>query len=201
MPRRARSTLCASYFHVMNRSARREPLFTHPADYRAFLTVLREGLSCHPLRLVAYAVMPNHWHLVVGPNDPHQLSKCLHWVTATHAVRLQHHRQTVGLGPVYQGRFTALGATAVADLVRVCRYVERNALRAGLVRRAQDWPWGSLAERLRPACELPLVTTPFLSSRAWVEYVNAARWNDDVEPAALRTADLNHLAEPPRGLA
>jgi putative transposase len=57
--------------------------------------------------------------------------------------------------------------------MRTCRYVERNALRAGLVRRAQDWPWCSLADRLRPEPRLPLVSTPFLVSDAWIEYVNA----------------------------
>jgi putative transposase len=180
MPRRARSTLQANYFHVINRSARRLVLFEEPGDYRAFLTVLNEGLVRHPVRLIAYALMPNHWHLVMGPTDTASLSRCLHWVTATHAVRLQHHRHSVGQGPVYQGRFTSMELPAVGDLMRVCRYVERNARQAGLVRRAEDWPWCSLADRLQPVPELPVVTTAFLSSRAWVEYVNTTRPSDDV---------------------
>src|SRR5690349_18838811 len=59
--------------------------------------------------------------------------------------------------------------------METCRYVERSALRAGLVSAAQDWPWGSLAERLRFHTRLPLVSTPFLASSAWAEYVNAPR--------------------------
>jgi hypothetical protein len=117
--------------------------------------------------------MSNHWHLVLGPTRPTDLSKLLHWVTATHATRWHRHRNTTGQGPVYQGRFKCHVIEELDRLMRTCRYVERNPLRAGLVRRSQDWPWGSLAERLRPTLDVPLVSTAFLCSDAWVDYVNA----------------------------
>jgi putative transposase len=130
------------------------------------------GLERYPTRLISYCLMPNHWHLVMGPLDPDRLSTLLHWVTVTHAVRWHHHHQTVGLGPVYQNRFWSEPLTAADHLVAVCRYVERNALNAHLVSRAQDWPWSSLAERLHSGARLPVVRTPFLVSTAWVDYVN-----------------------------
>jgi REP-associated tyrosine transposase len=173
MPRRPRSVPGTPFFHVINRSVRREPLFVRPRDYRAFLAVLGEGLRRYPIRLLAYCIMSNHWHLVVGPARPKDLSKLMHWVTATHAIRWHRHRKTAGQGPVYQGRYKCQVITELDRLMRACRYVERNALRAGLVRRSQDWPWGSLSERLRPALKLPLVSTAFLCSDAWVGYVNA----------------------------
>ncbi len=202
MPRRARSTQRASYFHVINRSVRRLVLFTQPADYRAFLAILAQALEQHPIRLIAYCVMPNHWHLVVGPTDTPTLSRCLHWVTATHAIRLNQHRRTVGHGPVYQGRFNSVEIPAVGDLVRVCRYVERNALQARLVRRAQDWPWASLSERLQPAQDLPMVNAPFLGTRAWADYVNAPRPGDDAVEALLEPVDpLRDFADAPSRFA
>jgi putative transposase len=198
MPRRARSTQRANYFHVINRSVRKLVLFTQPADYRAFLSILSDGLAQHPVRLIAYCLMPNHWHLVVGQTDTATLSRCLHWVTSTHAIRLNRHWQSVGQGPVYQGRFTSMEVPAVGDLVRVCRYVERNALQAGLVRRAQDWPWSSLSERLQSTPAVPLVNAPFLCSRAWADYVNAPRTGDDAVSSLLqRTVPLDDLAEAP----
>jgi putative transposase len=174
MPRRPRRSLSALYVHVTNRSIRKTPFLLRPSDYRGFLAVLREGLERHPLPLLSYCVMPNHWHLVMGPVDPPTLTRLMHWVTTTHAVRWHAHHQSTGQGPVYQGRFHAQPIDSAAGLVRVCRYVERNALRAALVQRAQDWPWGSLAERLREPTCLPLTSTPFLASGAWIEYVNAA---------------------------
>ena len=61
MPRRARSAQRASYFHVINRSVRRLVLFTQPADYRAFLSILNLAMEQYPVRLIAYSVMPDHW--------------------------------------------------------------------------------------------------------------------------------------------
>jgi putative transposase len=187
---------------VINRSVRRLVLFTQPADYRAFLSILGQALEQHPVRLIAYSVMPNHWHLVMGQTDTATLSRCLHWVTSTHAIRLNRHRQSVGEGPVYQGRFTSVEIPAVGDLVRVCRYVERNALQAGLVRRAQDWPWGSLSERLQSSQCVPLVNAPFLSSRAWADYVNTTRPGDDAAQNLLApVAPLDDFADAPSRFA
>jgi len=175
MPRTARSRLAAPYFHVVNRGVRRTPIFTRPVDYRAFLTVLQEGLQKHEVSLVAYCLMSNHWHLVVEPAGTLALARFMQWVTATHAIRWHHHRKTVGQGPLYQGRYFASPLSNMTEVVYACRYVERNALRAGLVRRAQDWPWCSLAARLDGATGPALKTARFLTSDAWIDYVNQQR--------------------------
>lgn len=172
MPRPRRRLLDAPFFHIVHRAVRRATLFNRRSDYRAFLKVLRQGLERHPVHLVAYCIMSNHWHLVVEPTGTDGLSRFMQWVTATHAARWHRHHHTRGQGHVYQGRFHSTPLTGYSDVVRVCRYVERNALRAGLVRRAQDWPWCSLAERMRPEPEVALKPAHFLSSAAWVDYVN-----------------------------
>jgi len=191
MPRRRRVDYEPGYFHVLNRSAGKLSLFTRPTDYRAFMNILRAGLEKHPVRLVSYCLMSNHWHLIVGPVGPTRLSQLLHWVTTTHAARLRRRRQLVGSGAVYQNRFKARPLETLEGLMRACRYVERHALAAGLVARAQDWPWCSLAARLLPDRSVPVVDTPFLASPSWVDYVNARRAADAAEGSG-------HLAEPPR---
>lgn len=189
MPRRARTLQSESYFHVINRSSRKSPLFERSKDYREFLRILREGLQRHPVPLLAYCVMSNHWHLVVGPVGTGVLSTLLHWVTTTHAVRFHAKRNTSGQGPVYQGRFKSHVIESAGTLLRAIRYVERNALAANLVRRAEDWPWGSLADRQRSVCALPLKGAAFLSSRSWIDLVNASQLLED--------APLRDLAEDP----
>ena len=174
MPRQRHPAGSAHFFHVINRSVRLGPIFARPSDYRAFLAVLDEGAERYAMRLMAYCILGNHWHLLLGPSDTAALSGFMRWVTSTHAGRWHHHRRTVGQGPVYQSRFHSVPIGSTAELVRTCRYVERNALTAGLVRRAQDWPWCSLAERLRPEPRVPVVSTVFLTSSAWIDYVNAA---------------------------
>jgi len=175
MPRRLRRSLGTHYFHVVNRSVRKTPIFLRPKDYRAFLGVLEAGMQRHPLGLLAYCVLANHWHLIVGPTDPSGLSQLMHWVTVTHAVRHHRHRGTTGQGPLYQGRFKSEPLEEATNIIRACRYVERNALTAGLVARAEDWPWCSLSDRRHPPPRMPLVTAPFLESDAWLVYVNTPR--------------------------
>lgn len=178
MPRRPRSASTTGFFHVVNRSVRKVPLFQSPRDYRGFLLVLNEGLERYPVRLISYCVLSTHWHLVVGPVGMERLSRLIQWVSATHAQRWHRRKNSVGEGPVYQGRFKSVPVEASAHLLRVCRYVERNALTAGLVRKAQDWPWCSLSERSSLRYEVPLVTTPFLTSDVWTDFVNAVQPGD-----------------------
>jgi putative transposase len=208
MPRRPRYKSAPGFFHVLNRSAREITLFRRPNDYRAFLHVLGAGLARHPVRLIAYTVMPNHFHLVMGPAHPEAVARLMHWVGTTHAKRWHTQRKTVGQGPVYQGRYTAVACQEASELLRVCRDVERNALRAGLAKRAQDWPWCSLSDRLHPPQVLPLVTTPFLEHDAWVAYVNEPRTLAErltpVAPAGAETWDkqpvpLDDVSKTPGG--
>lgn len=173
MPRRPRTAATTGFYHVVNRSVRKEPLFTQPRDYRAFLAVLQAGVTRYEVPLVAYCVMKNHWHLLVGPLGKQRLSKVIQWVTSTHAVRWHKFRGTTGQGPVYQGRFTSTPLDDIAALVPMSRYVERNARSAGLVPNAEDWPWCSLAQRLRGGGRVPLAAAAFLSSESWLGYVNA----------------------------
>jgi putative transposase len=180
MPRRSRSHLSECYVHVINRSAHKGRLFERSNDYRDFLRILREGLDRYPVRIVAYCLMSNHWHLVVAPVGSAVLSRLMHWVTTTHAVRFRKKRSARGLGPVYQGRFKSHPVDGLGHLLDVIRWVERNALAANLVSSAEDWPWGSLADRQRSTPALPLEGASFLSSRAWIEQVNASHSLDEV---------------------
>src|SRR6266511_3413075 len=91
--------------------------------------------------------MPNHWHLVLWPHNGPDLSQFVGWLTLTHTQRWHAHYHNVGGGHLYQGRFKSFPIEADEHFLTVCRYVERNALRAGLVKKAEAWPWCRLARR------------------------------------------------------
>ena len=78
--------------------------------------------------------MPNHWHLVLWPPRDSQLSAYMQRLTTAHMRRWHAHRGTRGTGPVYQGRFKSLPIQEDGHLLTVCRCVERNPLRANLVK-------------------------------------------------------------------
>ncbi len=135
MGRAPRSCPGGYVYHVLNRANARATLFRKDADYAAFLRVLVETQQRAPLRLLSYCLMPNHWHLVVWPQEDHQVSPFLHWLTLTHTQRWLAHYHCVGSGHLYQARFKSFPVECDDHLLILCRYVARNALRAGLVQR------------------------------------------------------------------
>ena len=124
-------------FHVLNRGVARMQLFEKAADYQAFEQVLQDTLDQSPMRICAYAVMPNHWHLLLWPECDGELTAFMQRLTITHVRRWQEHRGYAGLGHVYQGRYKSFPVESDEHFWVVARYVERNALRANLL---AAWP-------------------------------------------------------------
>ena len=145
MPRRLRFASGGYVYHVLNRAVARATLFDKSTDYLAFEKILCEARDFLPVRLLAYCIMPNHWHLVLWPQADGDLSEHMRWLTVTHTQRWHANRHSSGTGPLYQGRFKSFPIQDDDHLLTVCRYVERNALRAGLVPRAEAWTWFEFA--------------------------------------------------------
>ena len=183
MPRRLRLATGGIVYHVLNRRVGGLPLFRKAADYAAFEGVLEEGYDRTGMRIVAYCLMPTHWHMVLWPRTDGELSEVLHWITLTHTQRWHAHHETSGTGPVYQGRFKAFPVQTDAHFLTVVRYVERNALRAGLVDRAEEWRWSSLWRRERgdKKARAFLSEWPMNRPRNWVAWVNQPETEAELE--------------------
>jgi putative transposase len=173
-------------YHVLNRANARLPLFQKDGDYQAFERVLAEARQRYDVPLLAYCLLPNHWHLLVWPRADGDLSRYVGWLTLTHTQRWHVHYRTVGAGHAYQGRFKSFPVQSDDHFLTVCRYVERNALRAGLVRRAENWRWGSLWRWERGGAEARslLGEWPLPRPAGWVDWVNEAQSPAELE--ALR---------------
>jgi putative transposase len=173
-------------YHVLNRANARMTIFADDGDYAAFERVLAEAVERTETRLLSYCVMPNHWHLVVWPRKDDELSRFIGWLTLTHTQRWHAHRHSAGSGHLYQGRFKSFPVQADEHYYTLCRYVERNALRATLVKRAEQWRWSSLYRWLHPTEELQPLLAPWPLPRkpSWVDHVNAPQ--TEAELARLR---------------
>jgi putative transposase len=173
------------FFHVVNRAAKRSTLFETAEDYTAFEGVLGSAVDRHRISLFAYCVMPNHWHLLLSANVDGALSRFMHWLTTTHARRWQIHRGLEGQGAVYQGRFKAIPIGDDHHFLWVCRYVERNPLRAALVNRAEDWPWSSLSTRQKHQSSF-LAPWPVSCPAGWPDLVDQPQ--TEAEESAFKEA-------------
>lgn len=188
MPRPKRADEANGIYHALNRGNAKAVIFNKPADFDAFEQILAQGLERYPCRILCYQLMSNHWHLVLQPTQDGGMSDFLRWVTLTHTQRYHAHYGTSGHGHVYQGRFKSFPIQDDDHFFVVARYVERNAVRAKLVERAQDWRWGSLYRWLaKPAPEPKLLSSwPIARLPNWVQRVNepltekemkAVRWS------------------------
>ncbi len=191
MPRRRRTSTTGLVFHVVNRGAKKSRLFDSDRDYAAFERILAAAVRRFRIALIAYCLMPNHWHLLLSPASDDELSRFMHWLTTTHACRWHIVHGTSGEGAVYQGRFKAIPVSSDHRFLWVCRYVERNAARAGLVHRAEDWRWSSLWHRLHDVGDMPLAAWPVAEPADWIDHVN--RPQTDAELEAFRRCTLNGL--------
>jgi putative transposase len=98
MPRVLRAYADDAVLHVVNRGNDRRQLFAGTGDYAAFLGLMSWAQSRTALRLLAYVVMPNHWHLVVWPDSVSRLSRFMHDLTGAHAGILRQQSGTTGTG-------------------------------------------------------------------------------------------------------
>jgi putative transposase len=183
LPRTARACSGGYTYHVLNRGNARSTVFHKAEDYGAFIEMMAEASVRVPMRILAYCLMPNHFHLAVWPSGDNDLSRWMHWLMTTHVRRyLRHYHSS---GHVWQGRFKAFPVQEDEHLLTVLRYVERNRLRARLVERAEAWPWSSLRWLSAPdRSPVRLESGTERRGKLWVEGVNAA--SADVELETVR---------------
>jgi putative transposase len=135
--------------HVINRANNRATIFKTAADYQLSEILLEDIVLVRDMRILAYCIMPNHWHLVLQPKRDGDLASTMRWLTTTHTRRWHREQKTIGGGHLYQGRYKSFPVETSEYLLQLIRYVERNPVRAKLVPRAEDWKYSSLYQRER----------------------------------------------------
>ena len=103
MARTARASVGGLCYHVLNRGNARRTVFYKDGDYLAFLKALRHACDELPMRVLAYCLMPNHFHLALWPYADGDLSRWMHWLLNAHVRR--YHQRYHSSGHLWQGRF------------------------------------------------------------------------------------------------
>jgi putative transposase len=182
MPRTARASQANYCYHVLNRGNGQARVFHKPGDYEAFVALFERGCERLPMRILAYCLMPNHFHLVLWPRKTGDLGRFMQWLLTAHVRRYHRHYHTSG--HVWQGRFKAFPIEQDEHLLTVLRYVERNPLRAGLVKAAEEWKWSSLG-LFTPEPQVEwLHAGPAPRGRDWRTWVNQPQ--NELEVIRLR---------------
>jgi len=148
MGRPIRTDIGGYVYHVLNRANARSKIFSSKEEYQDFENILFEAVEKFKMRLISYVLMPNHFHLVLYPEYEGEIKKFMHWLTLTHTQRWHAKTNTVGYGHLYQGRYKSFIVENNEYLWTLLVYVERNPIRAKLVKSLKDWKWSSYYKRL-----------------------------------------------------
>ena len=165
MPRLARPVFSGVPHHITQRGNRREDVFFKEEDRTAYLGWLRDYCAKYGMQVLAYCLMTNHIHMVVVPEAEGALEQVFRPLHTRYAQRIN--RAKKWKGHLWQGRFFS-SALDETYLWAAIRYVERNPVRARMVRRAENYPWSSAAAH----CGLK-EDTVLTSDAAWLKQVRA----------------------------
>ena len=148
MARKLRLEYPGAIYHVINRGNYRRDVFETVGAAQSFVQTLEEAVALYGWRLQAYALMSNHFHLVVETPQPN-LTEGMHWLMSTTATRFNRFRQE--RGHLFQGRYQALPIEDARVMGHVIDYVHLNPVRAQVVEASQvgAFRWSSLARFLR----------------------------------------------------
>ena len=124
----------------MNRGRRSEIIFSGQKDYHRFIDLLIESCELWNIRISAYCLMPNHYHLLIQTPDGN-LSRCMRHINAVYAQR--YNRANAYDGPLFRGRFKSILVDGDTYLLQLVRYIHRNPLRSNLIRDLDNYKWSS----------------------------------------------------------
>ena len=127
--------------HVTQRGNNRTAIFREPFDYDIFLFFARLTIGRYDVQVHAYALMPNHFHLMVTPESPGALSRAMQSLGRRY-VRYFNDRYE-RTGTLWEGRYRTAIITDERYWLTCMRYVEMNPVRAGLVASAESYKWSS----------------------------------------------------------
>lgn len=161
MPRIPRLDIGGNYYHIVNRANARLQIFNNEEDYELFEGVLQDAWDIYQPNILAYCVMPNHFHIVIKTKEDGQMSLFMKWFTQTHASRWHAKNKTHGSGSLYQGRYKSFIIQDDQHLFTVLRYVERNPVTAKLVTKPLNWKYSSVYRRYEGDTEKKKLLTPW----------------------------------------
>jgi putative transposase len=179
MPRVARALADNHIYHVLNRGNGRQEVFHKDGDYEAFINLMKQAKERYSVKIFAYCLMPNHFHMVVMPDKGEQLSRWMQWLTTSHVRR--YHRHHGSSGHIWQGRFKSFIIEQDEHLLMVSRYVEGNPVRADLVKSAKEWLWSSHNERIHKSNSPFVDNVPIELPADWERYVDRPLTESELE--------------------
>jgi REP element-mobilizing transposase RayT len=143
MPQRRIPLQIGNFYHIYNRGNNHQAIFFERENYLYFLRLVRQHLTSNGVDVVAYCLMPNHYHFLVYLRDE-TLSDAMKSLSLSYTKAINQRFNRVGV--LFQGRFQTIHIDRTDYLVNLSRYIHLNPVKAGLVQQAEEWEFSSYLE-------------------------------------------------------
>lgn len=143
MSRPLRIQYSNAHYHICSRGNERRPLFWERKDYEHFCLLLKEAGERFALRIFAFVLMTNHFHLMLE-TPLGNLASAMHWLKTGYSVWINRSRGRVG--HLFQGRYHSVLIEDESHYLELSRYIHLNPVRAGMVKRPEEYEWSSCCD-------------------------------------------------------
>jgi len=140
MARPLRIEYPGAWYHVMNRGKKSEKIFHDRHDYQVFVDLLEESSEMWNIRVAAYCLMTNHYHILLQTPDGN-IARSMRHINGVYTQRFN--RKHSCDGQLFRGRYKSILVSADSYLLQLVRYIHRNPVKAGIVSTPDDYPWSS----------------------------------------------------------
>ncbi|NQT24612.1 transposase [candidate division KSB1 bacterium] len=144
MPTRYKNISQNQYYHLYNRGVNKQQIFFSEDNYTYCLHLVKKNAERHQIKIIAYCLMPNHYHFLVRPEDEHSISRFIQSTFNSYVQALN--KQLDRKGPLFEGRFKHVLVDKDEDLMHLIRYIHRNPVEAGLVESPDKWIFSNYLE-------------------------------------------------------
>ncbi len=144
MPYRYDAFVSGNYYHVFNRGANRENIFFSETNFIYCLKLIQKYVKKYDVTVIAYCLMPNHYHLLLRQDSEVSLSKFVNVLFNAYVQAVNN--QLGRKGTLFEGRFRHVHVDRDEYLVHLCRYIHLNPVKAHLVSRPEDWVYSNYRE-------------------------------------------------------
>ncbi|MCP4397931.1 MAG: transposase [bacterium] len=146
MPHRKTQFCQGEYYHIYNRGAKRQPIFRSDENYRFLLRRLKENTTKSSIAVIAYCLMPNHYHFLLRQDDDISISECIQSIFNSYTKAFNKMHGTSGT--LFEGRFRSIHIDTDEYFTHLCRYIHRNPIdgKRPLVKNLNDWVYSNYLE-------------------------------------------------------
>ena len=178
MPQRGAVFAAGEYYHIFNRGVGRNPIFFTPANYEYCLRLVKRYVTQYAVTIIAYCLMPNHYHFLLRQESDLSLSKFIGVLFNAYAQAVN--KQETRSGSLFEGRFRHRRIDREEYLTQLCRYIHLNPVKARLAQRPEDWPYSNYQDwiglRTGTLMDRSFIQGHFLDGEAYRQFV--ADWRD-----------------------